>query len=60
MRAVGTASLLDVSFFTQGLWFGSFDIGGVAQAQAIPKSIESGGPATEIMNRENNWTVGRR
>jgi hypothetical protein len=56
MRAVRTASLIVVSFFMHTLWFGPFDIGGVVQAQATPKSIES--IDTDIKNRKNNWTVG--
>lgn len=39
---------------------GPFELGWIApaEAQTIPKSIETGGPDAEIKNRKNNWTVG--
>ncbi len=51
MRHVITAGALGLAF---GLWVGI----GTVVGQAIPKSIQEGGPEEILKQRENNWTVG--
>lgn len=57
---LGIASILVVSLLSHTLGFGFLGIGGVApaHAQAIPKSIETGGPDAQMKERKNNWIVG--
>src|SRR5260370_37144423 len=45
-----------------GVWLGVSALGPTfptqVQAQAIPKSLEQGGPDAELRARKNQWTVG--
>jgi len=60
MLSLRDAARLGVFFLACTFGLGSLEVATIrsAQAQAVPKSLEEGGPDAVLRNKKNAWTVG--